>query len=82
MLVCSGPLALETCSRPISDILVNARPYVPRGDQPLSSSNNRVRKGSLGHQTPGGGTEGDQWVGGPCGCVTEECGIAGWYWDP
>ena len=32
VLVYFGPLALEACARPLSDILVNARPYVLRGN--------------------------------------------------
>ena len=40
-----GLLALEAYSCPISDILANARQYVPGGDQPLGNSNTGVGEG-------------------------------------
>lgn len=69
-------LALKAGACPLPNILVDAWPYVPVAVQLLGSLNTRVQEGvndvkHLAQNELGRGT---------CGCVTQECGTAGWDW--
>ena len=78
VLVYLCPLVLETGVRPLPNVLVDAWPHIPGGDQLLSSSNTRGGRGHGGCQTPGAELRGDKWAGNTSGCVAEERDTTGW----